>query len=131
MKLIQAQAIRNALVSAGADLTDEHAVHVKFIYPEWEIGAQVAVGARVTYGGDLYKCLQPHTSQESWNPADAPSLWAKILPGQGGTIGEWVQPDSTNTYMKGEQVTHNSKTWESEIDYNAYEPGVYGWREVS
>jgi len=131
MKLLVAQAIRNALVSAGADLTDEHAAKVKFLYDEWAIGVQVAVGDRKTFNGDLYKCLQPHTSQESWNPADAPSLWAKILPGQGGTIGEWVQPDSTNTYMKGEQVTHNSKTWESEIDYNAYEPGVYGWREVS
>lgn len=130
MKLIEAQAIRYALVKAGKDLTDENAVHVKFLYPPWET-IPYAVGDRVTYEGNLYKCLQAHTAIESWTPTDAPSLWAKILPGQGGTVGEWEQPDSTNPYMIGERVTHNGKTWESIMDYNVYEPGVAGWEEVN
>ena len=130
MKLIQAQAIRNALLRAGKDLTDENAVHVKFLYNEWETATAYATGDRVTYQGNLYKCLQAHTSQDGWNPTDAPSLWSKILPGQGGTVGEWVQPDSTNPYMMGERVTHNGSTWESELDYNVWEPGVAGWTEV-
>ena len=108
MKLLIAQAIRNALLRAGKDLTDENAVHVKFLYDEWVEGVSYAIGDRVTYEGDLYKCLNAHTAIEAWNPADAVSLWAKILPGQSGTIGEWVQPDSTNPYMRGEKVTHNS-----------------------
>lgn len=44
---------------------------------------------------------------------------------------QWVQPEgSHDTYMKGDQVTVDGKTWESLIDYNVWPPGVSGWREV-
>ena len=43
----------------------------------------------------------------------------------------WEQPDSTNPYMAGDKVTHNGKTWVSDIDNNVWEPGVYGWTEAS
>ena len=33
------------------------------------------VGTLVTYNGSEYKCLQAHTSQPAWDPADAQSLW--------------------------------------------------------
>ena len=46
-------------------------------------------------------------------------------------IPEWVQPDSTNPYMAGDKVMHNGKTWVSDIDGNVWEPGVYGWSEVT
>lgn len=29
-----------------------------------------------------------------------------------------------------DNVTHNGKTWESLVDNNVWEPGVYGWTEV-
>lgn len=32
--------------------------------------------------------------------------------------------------MKGDQRTADGKTWESTTDYNVWEPGVSGWREV-
>ena len=28
-------------------------------------------------------------------------------------------------------VTHGGKTWVSDVDGNIWEPGVYGWTEVS
>lgn len=31
---------------------------------------------------------------------------------------------------KGDKVSHNGKHWQSDIDANVYEPGVYGWSEV-
>lgn len=46
-------------------------------------------------------------------------------------IPEWEQPDSTNPYMAGDKVAHNGKTWGFAIDNNVWEPGVYGWSEVS
>lgn len=49
----------------------------------------------------------------------------------GGEIAEWVQPDSTNPYMMGDRVLHNGSTWESTVDNNVWEPGVYGWAEVT
>jgi len=47
--------------------------------PAWS-GNSVAysVGQLVTYNGSEYKCLQAHTSQPAWDPADVPALWSLI-----------------------------------------------------
>ena len=82
------------------------------------------------YDGTIYKVLQAHTSQDTWIPPDAPSLFAKVLIPNENVIPEWEQPDSTNPYAKGDKVTHNGKTWISTADGNVWEPGVYGWEEV-
>src|SRR5690625_3094036 len=34
-----------------------------------------------------------------------------------------------DVYFKGDVVTHDGRTWESNIDNNAGEPGVSGWTE--
>ena len=110
---------------------DQTALRMLEYYPAPDAASYVA-GDRIQYNGKLYKCLQAHTAQADWNPVDAPSLWAEVLAGQDGTaIGEWVQPDSTNPYMRGDKVTHNGKTWISTIDNNVWEPGtVEYWKEV-
>ena len=117
--------------AAGAMLTDEQAVRVTTIFPAWDAAAAYAAGDRVRYGGVLYKCLTAHTAQASWKPTDAPSLWAKVLTDPSGEILPWEQPDSTNPYQKGDKVTHNGKTWVSTVDNNVWEPGAYGWDEVT
>lgn len=89
-----------------------------------------AVGDRRLYGGNLYTCLQAHDAIETWNPSDAPSLWAKVLTSDTGEPLPWEQPESTNPYMTGDKVTHNGKTWVSDVDNNVWEPGVYGWTEL-
>lgn len=91
---------------------------------------EYVVGKRLEYNGTIYKVLQAHTSQETWTPPDAPSLFAKVLIPDSSTVPEWEQPDSTNPYAKGDKVTHNGKTWISTADGNVWEPGVYGWEEV-
>lgn len=130
-----AQKIRATMDTAVGMLTDEQAVKVVALFPLWNPQATYAVGDRVRYAGNLYRCLQPHTAQETWNPADAPSLWAKVLTDPSGAILPWEQPDSTNPYMKGDKVTHNGKTWESLVDNNVWEPGAVGtenlWKEVA
>ena len=109
---------------------DQTALRMVEYYPAPE-AASYASGDRIQYNGKLYKCLQAHTAQADWNPVDAPSLWAEVLAGQDGTaIGEWVQPDSTNPYMRGDRVSYNGKTYESEVDNNVWAPGVYGWVEI-
>lgn len=111
-------------------LPDEHLAHMATFMDDWAVGQEYSVGDIRKYIAIPYRCLQNHISQEAWTPLDAPSLWARILPGQDGDIGEWVQPDSTNPYMAGDMVTHNGKTWRSTVDNNVWEPGVYGWEEV-
>ena len=130
--LSNAKKLRAGIDSAGAYLTDEQALTVPVIYPAWTgDGAAYAVGDRVQYAGVLYKCLQAHTSQATWTPTDAPSLWTKVLIPTPGEIPDWEQPSSTNPYAKGDKVKHNGKIWTSDIDSNVWEPGVYGWTEVT
>ena len=131
MTRAEAENIVAALVKLRESATDEQALSVPALYPAWRSGVRYAAGQRVLYRGVLYKVLQDHTSQDDWTPDAAPSLFAQVLIPDGETIPEWVQPDSTNTYYKGDRVTHNGKTWVSDIDVNCWEPGVYGWTEVS
>lgn len=128
--LEQARKLREAMDKAGAMLTDEQAATVSMLYRQWEVGVNYAVGERRTRDGVLYSCLTAHTSQAGWEPGAAPSLWAKVLIPDPDVIPEWEQPDSTNPYMKGDKVTHNGKTWVSDVDNNVWEPGAYGWSEV-
>lgn len=107
-------------------LTDEQAATVSTLYPEWQTGIKYKIGDRRRYNDILYRCLQEHESQENWIPTDSPSLWAKILTDPAGGVLPWEHPDSTNPYKKGDRVTHNGKTWESDVDNNVWEPGVVG-----
>ena len=126
----RAKALRAQIESMAETLEDEDALKVKEFFPNWETDTQYAIGDRVRYNNILYKCLIAHTAQADWNPKDAVSLWAKVLIPDPEVISEWVQPDSTNPYMKGDKVKHISKTWVSTIDNNVWEPSVYGWDEV-
>ena len=137
---VQSSMVQAAVLVArmqAQSLTEEQAITVKDIYPVWNgNGVSYQKDYYLTHNGKLYKVLQAHTSQADWAPDAAPSLFAEVLPGQGGTsVGEWVQPDSTNPYMTGDQVTHNGKTWESLVNNNVWEPGAQGsevlWQEVT
>lgn len=130
MTRTQAQNIRNVIEQAVQSLPNEISLDAVSLHPVWEVGTDYAVGFKVQHGGILYKCLTTHTSQADWTPDAAPSLWAKVLIPDPDVIPEWEQPDSTNPYMTGDKVTHNGKTWVSEVDNNVWEPGVYGWSQT-
>lgn len=130
MRRDKLQAIIEAIQKVRTSADDETAVKAKDLYPEWRTETAYAVGNRVLYGDTLYKCLQGHTSQDTWTPDTAVSLWAVVLIPDPEVIPEWAQPESTNPYMKGDKVKHNGKTWVSDVDGNVWEPGVYGWSEV-
>ena len=123
----EAEAIIAALVTLRESATDDQALSVPVLYPAWRSGVAYVTGQRVMRNGVLYKVLQDHTSQDDWAPDAAYSLFAQVLIPEAETIPEWEQPDSTNPYSKGDKVTHNGKTWMSDIDNNVWEPGVYGW----
>lgn len=113
------------------EVDDQTALRMVEFYPEWAAGQAYTAGYKVQHGGVLYRCLQDHTSQDDWTPDVSPSLFTKVLIPDENIIPEWEQPDSTNPYSKGDKVTHNGKTWESLVDNNVWEPGVYGWTEVA
>ena len=130
-------AVRTLAMMQADRLSDDDALKVVPLYKEWVTGLDYKTGDRRTWGGELYRCLQDHTALADWNPADAPSLWAKVLPGQEGNepeegYAEWEQPGSTNPYSKGDKVTHNGHLWESTSDGNVWEPGTVGapWTDL-
>lgn len=131
MTRAEALRYRQHIETAVQSLADGEALEVVTLYPAWDPTAVYAAGTRVQYHGTLHKCLQDHTAQADWTPEAAPPLWAKVLIPDPDVIPEWEQPDSTNPYSAGDKVTHNGKTWVSDIDNNVWEPGVYGWSEVS
>lgn len=130
MTLEEAKAIIDALVTLRNSATDEQALKASALYPKWKVGTDYQKSERVLYNDTLYNVLTDHTSQTDWAPDAAPSLFAKVLIPDKNVIPEWEQPESTNPYSKGNKVTHNGKTWQSTIDGNVWEPGVYGWEEI-
>ena len=121
-----------ALIEALADfLEDGEALEAPELFREWDGGAVYETGQRVRYEGILYRCLMDHTAQPGWTPPAAPSLWARVLIEDPDTVPEWVQPDSTNPYMKGDRVTYQGKVWRSLVDQNTWVPGEYGWEECA
>ena len=123
----KAYTLRAMIEKASGSLDDADALEAVELFPNWSDSEDYVVGNRVRYDGILYKCLQAHTSQSAWNPVDAVSLWARVLIPDPEVIPEWIQPDSTNPYMKGDKVKHLDKTWVSDVDNNVWEPSVYGW----
>ena len=129
--LERARQTRRAITLYARDVSDEQAAQMSSLFDAWG-GGGVAykVGDRVRYDDLLYKCLTDHTSQESWAPDAAPSLWVRI---DDPVIEwpEWRQPAGAHdAYAKGAKVSHNGKHWISDVDNNVWEPGVYGWTEV-
>lgn len=131
-KARELRALIEKAMTETASLTEAEAVAATCLYPKWNgNGVAYVKGQRAQDDGVLYTVLQAHTSQPDWKPADAPSLFAKVLIPGPTVIPEWEQPESTNPYSKGDKVAHNGKTWVSDIDGNVWEPGVYGWTEVA
>lgn len=123
-----AMKLRPIIEAAMESVDDSTALEAVTLFPVWS-GDSVGypTGARVRHQDVLYRVLQTHTSQPGWSPDAAPSLFAKVLIPDENVIPAWEQPDSTNPYMKGDKVTHDGKTWVSDIDNNVWAPGVYGW----
>lgn len=119
----------------AASFTDDQAIQVKSLYPEWEEGKAYAAEEIVRYGIDehggsqLYRVSQAHTSQADWTPDKTPSLYKAIGFTPSG-VAIWVQPEGAHdAYKQGDIVSHKDKLWTSDVDGNVWEPGVYGWSE--
>lgn len=127
----QAIAFRRKIEKAAETQSDADALQSIELFQHWSelIGKQVQAGKRVQDGGKLYECVQAHTPQVGWNPSLTPALWKEV------SLDEWPawrQPlGSEDAYPLCAHVSHNDRHWESEINANVYEPGVYGWRDVT
>lgn len=129
----EAVEVRDAINIFLETVSDEEVESVKVLFPHWKVGVQYEINARVRFKDNIYKVLQAHTSQEDWMPDAAVSLYTPLLiDEETNEILEWVQPDSTNSYMIGDRVIFEEKVYESLIDNNVWSPADYpaGWQEI-
>ena len=69
------------------DVSDDEALLIKDIYPEWEVGLEVKIGERYRVGEDLWRVVKEHTTQENWKPGiETASLWERVEEGHEGTL---------------------------------------------
>ena len=126
----KARQARAFMQLAGKYVPDETAITMPSFFDPWKI-KDYSEGEKVRYGDQLYKCLLAHTAQADWVPGAAPSLWVRI-DDPAIEWPDWQQPAGAhNAYAKGAKVSHNGKHWESTVAANTWEPGVYGWKEVT
>ena len=118
------------LAEAGSIDTVTAEEHVELFEP-WVYPADYKTGNLRRHNGRLYKCIGDHTSQADWAPDVAVSLWVPTSdPAE--EYPEWSQPvGAHDAYNTGDKVSHNGKHWTSDVDSNVWEPGVYGWTEVT
>lgn len=134
-RLQAAEQLRKALQIFAATLTDEQALEIATVYPEWQSGWAYSVGEVISYGtnslGDpqLYKVVQAHTSQAEWTPDATPALYDAFgLDESGYPI--WAQPTGAHdAYSAGDIVNYNGTLYQSTINGNVWSPDVYpaGW----
>lgn len=114
---------------AAISLNDEDALSAVELFPAWKTDTAYALDERIRYGEKLYKCVQAHTSQESWTPDITPALWAEVSVDE---WPEWKQPTGAqDAYNKGNKVTFEGKHYISLMDGNIWSPAVYpqAWEE--
>ena len=126
--------VKTAQISAMS-FTDEQALEVKDIYPEYQVDHAYKQGDFFTHEGELYKVNQAHTSASQWEPGSVgtESLYTHLTLNEDG-YPIWKQPTGAHdAYNKGDIVEYNGELYKSLIDGNAYSPDTYpaGWEKYT
>lgn len=116
--LEQAGAIRQAMDTAGAALTDTMALECKAIYKQWkdlvEMAASVDIGYRFLYGTDLFKTEQPRytfVKHEVPGAVGTESLFSRLDEGHAGTINDPIPYDGNMALEAGKYYSQNGVTY--------------------
>lgn len=130
-RLIIAQQINTLTVD------DNTALRMLEFYPEWAAGQAYTAGYKVQHGGKLWRCIQAHTSQDSWAPStDTASLWERIDETHAGTQYDPIPYDGSMALTAGLYYIQDGVTYLCTRDtgnpvYNALSELVGIYVEVS
>ena len=80
---------------------DNTALRMAEFYPEWASDTDYAVGFKVQHHSRLFRCLQAHTSQEGWEPENAPALWEEICETHDGTKYDPIPYEGSMALVSG------------------------------
>ena len=126
----EAEEIRKAIDIFAENQTDETLIDNKAAFEFWRAGINAEKDKIYRYSENIYKCIQPHTTQEDWTPDKVPALFVKISLEE---YPQWRQPTGAHdAYNKGAKVSDEGKHWISNKDVNIYKPGLVpgDWSEV-
>lgn len=107
---VQEMLVRQQINTLAVD--DATAYRMRKFYPAWEAGQAYPVGHKLTYGGNLYRVLQAHTSQETWLPgAGTESLYARIDEQHDGSKYDPIPYDGNMALDNGKYYTQGGVTY--------------------
>lgn len=90
----------DAIIKVREVVSDEIALENIALYPEWKANVDLKMGNRVKYGNKLYKVLQDHTTQSTWTPTDALTLFQPIDIANDGSLERPFVASVGMTYYK-------------------------------
>jgi len=101
------------------------------LFPVWDAYWTGKQGSIVQDDGKLYKSIHDVGVGQNTKPSETPSMWM-LIGDPREEWPEWVQPLGVHdAYSTGDKVSHGGKRWVSAYIGNVWEPGVYGWDEVT
>lgn len=87
---------------------DNTALRMKDFYPEWTTGVSYSVGFKIKRNNKLWRVLQAHTSQVTWEPENATSLWETINEIHDGTVDDPIPYDGNMRLESGKYYIQNN-----------------------
>ena len=125
MNKAEALAYRRKIETAAEQQSDELALQSIELFQPWSdrIGVETPVGKRVQDGGRLWECIQLHTPQADWHPADTPALWKEVSLDEWPEIPENIPAESP--WMAGDKGTWKGQHYICKIDNCVWNPDVY------
>ena len=93
------------------EVDDQTAVRMVSFYPEWTAGTSYTAGYKVQRKGKLCRCMQVHTSQEGWEPENAPSLWEYINEVYAGDQYDPIPYEGNMALENGKYYIQNGVTY--------------------
>ena len=104
---IPTQSSGNLITSGGAWLA------LNDIAPAYSSSSTYAVGAKVIYNGQLYKCTTAISTAEAWNSAHWTAIKVSSEFATADDISNYIAPayKSNQTYTKGTKVTYQGKLY--------------------
>lgn len=126
----QAQQLRKQWQQLLQANDDTMIIDCEDLVDSWQADADYVVDDIRKFKGQVYRCVQAHTSQVDWQPSQTPNLWAVKHTKNKDKPKSFVQPAGAHdAYMLDEVVLYNGQVYISVIDNNAYSPDAYaqGW----
>lgn len=90
------------------EVDDNTALRMKDYYPEWTTGIPYEPGFKVRYNNKLWRVLQAHTSQATWEPENAASLWETINETHDGSVDDPIPYDGNMILTSGSHYIQNN-----------------------